>query len=67
MYAVAGTNPQAVTVTEVTWRHSEKASQAGPVSFRYGEIGGEVELAGLIESLAERDKSGHGFFKPVTC
>jgi hypothetical protein len=59
MNAPAGPNPEAAAVTEVIFRGSEEATQAGPVGLRHGEAGGEIELAGLVESLAERDASRH--------
>jgi hypothetical protein len=55
MNASAGSNPEAATVTEVIFGGSEQANQPGPVGLGHGEVSGEEELAGLVESVAVRD------------
>jgi hypothetical protein len=59
MNAAAGSNPEAAAVTEVTFGGSEQAAQARPVRLSHGEVGGEVELAGLVESLALGNEARH--------
>jgi hypothetical protein len=59
MNATAGANPEAASITEVTFGSSEQAAQAGPVSLSHGKGGGEITLAGLVESLTVRDESRH--------
>jgi hypothetical protein len=54
MNATAGTNPEAGTITEVIFFGSEQAAEASPVSLGHGEVGGEMELAGLVEGLTAR-------------
>jgi hypothetical protein len=55
MNASAGLNPEAAAVTEVIFGGSEQANQARPVGLGHGEAGGEIELSGLVESVAVRD------------
>jgi hypothetical protein len=59
MNAAAGANPEAATVTEVTFFSSEQAAQAGPVGLGHGEVGGEIALAGLVEGVGMRDGLRH--------
>jgi hypothetical protein len=59
MNAAAGSNPEATAITEVTFGGSEQAAQPRPVRLGHSEIRGEVELAGLVESLAESDEARH--------
>jgi hypothetical protein len=67
MNAVAGANPKAAAVTEVISGGSHEAAQTGPVGLGHGEVGGEIALAGLVEGLAVRDDSRHGFLLGWLC
>jgi hypothetical protein len=55
MNAPARSNPEATAVTKVIFGSAQQAAQAGPVRLGHSEVGGEKQLAGLIESLALRD------------
>jgi hypothetical protein len=59
MNAAAGSNPEAAAVTEVTFGRSEQAAQSRPMRLGHGEVRGEVELAGLVESLALSNEARH--------
>ncbi|MGD0568511.1 MAG: hypothetical protein ABSA78_08895 [Candidatus Sulfotelmatobacter sp.] len=59
MNAPAGSNPEATAITEVTFGGSQKAAQPRPMRLGHGEIRGEVELAGLVESLALSNEARH--------
>lgn len=70
MNAAAGTNPQAATVTKVTFRSSQQATQARPVGLGYRKVSCKKELAGFVESLiggkdASFCPSGTHHFKPI--
>jgi hypothetical protein len=55
MNAPARPNPESAAITEVILGDSQQAAQSGPVRLRYRKISGEIELAGLVESLTVWD------------
>jgi hypothetical protein len=59
MNAVAGNNPEARAITEVTRSKSEQATQPGPVGVSDGQRCGEIGLAGVVECPTLRRKKRH--------
>ena len=59
MNAVAGDNPEAGAVTEVTRSQAKQAAQTSPVRVGHGQGCGEIRLAGPIECLPLRGKNCH--------
>ena len=56
MNAVAGDNPEAGAITEVTRAEAKQAAQPRPVRIGHCQGRREVGLAGLIKGLALRGK-----------
>jgi len=59
MNAMAGDDPEAVAITEVTRSNAQEPTQASPVRIRDGQSRGEMPLAGSVECLPPRGKNGH--------
>src|SRR5450755_1494213 len=59
MNAVAGNNPEARTITEVTRSQSKQSTQPGPVRVGNSQSRGEVRLAGVVEGSSLRGKNRH--------
>ncbi len=51
MNAVAGDNPEAISITEVTWGEPEQAAQSSPVRVGHSQGRSQVRLPALIKGL----------------
>ena len=60
MNAVAGNDPEAITVTEVTRGHPQQATEPRPMRVGYSQSGGEVHLSGPVKGLSLRGENRHG-------